>query len=247
MSMRPAVSKHACTLATGLLAVSLLVGCDRATTPSTDTTPAPIPTPAPADPIKSSPVTPADLSEPVAVDLTVTDATDVLTAAELWQRLQQPGDMLYVVLLRHALAPGTGDPANFQLEDCSTQRNLSDEGRAQARQIGQAFRDRGVAVQQVLSSQWCRCLETAELMDVGTVIPYPALNSFFRDRRTAEAQTTETKQFFLTQETPGVIVMVTHQVNITGITDIVPRSGEAVVVQVDEGGLTQIGQFMPES
>ncbi len=219
MSMRPAVSKHACTLATGLLAVSLLVGCDRATTPSTDTTPAPIPTPAPADPIKSSPVTPADLSEPVA----------------------------YVVLLRHALAPGTGDPANFQLEDCSTQRNLSDEGRAQARQIGQAFRDRGVAVQQVLSSQWCRCLETAELMDVGTVIPYPALNSFFRDRRTAEAQTTETKQFFLTQETPGVIVMVTHQVNITGITDIVPRSGEAVVVQVDEGGLTQIGQFMPES
>lgn len=185
---------------------------------------------------------------PAPANWTVVDAPHPLTQEELWQRLQQPGDSLYVVLLRHALAPGTGDPANFQLDDCSTQRNLSEAGREQARQIGQAFRDRGVAVQQVLSSQWCRCLETAELMDLGPVEPYPALNSFFRDRRTAEAQTTETKQFLLAQaDSLGVMVMVTHQVNITGITGIVPRSGEAVVVQVTETGLTQVGQVMPAS
>jgi phosphohistidine phosphatase SixA len=192
----------------------------------------------------AEPNTTARPAEPQSI--TVTDAPTPLTPEALWQRLQQPGEMLYVVLLRHALAPGTGDPADFQLGDCSTQRNLSAEGRAQAAAIGQAFRDRGVAVQQVLSSQWCRCLETAELMKLGDVAPEPALNSFFRDRSTAEEQTLAVKQSLLTRaERPGVIVMVTHQVNITGLTGVVPRSGEAVVLQVAETGLTQMGQFLP--
>ena len=100
----------------------------------------------------------------------------------------------------------------------------------------------------VLSSQWCRCLETADLLDLGTVEPAPALNSFFRDRRTAAAQTSEVQQYLLSQaDHPGVIVMVTHQVNITGLTDIFPRSGEAVVLKVEDPQITQIGQLMPAS
>lgn len=168
------------------------------------------------------------------------------SAAALWQRLQQPGQALYVVLLRHALAPGVGDPANFSLQDCSTQRNLSAEGRTQARQIGQAFQVRGVEVRQLLSSQWCRCLETAELMSVGQVTAFEALNSFFRDRSTAASQTAEIKQYLLSQlDHPGVIVMVSHQVNISALTDIVPRSGTAVVVQVTASGLVRLGQLDP--
>ena len=205
--------------------------------------------PASLRPLTSDPVdlpAPTAITPPVPPDLTVMTASPALDQAAIWQRLQQP-DQLYVVVLRHALAPGSGDPANFQLEDCATQRNLSAEGRAQAQQIGQGFRDRGVAVRQVWSSQWCRCLDTAELMEVGPVEPLPALNSFFRDRSQATPQNEALKEHFWQQaEQPGVVVMVTHQVNITELTDIVPRSGEAVVIQVDETGLTHLGQLMPE-
>ncbi|MGI8936025.1 MAG: histidine phosphatase family protein [Phormidesmis sp.] len=118
-----------------------------------------------------------------------TPAASAKTAENmLWEKLAQANEETYVVLLRHALAPGTGDPANFQLNDCSTQRNLSETGREQAIAIGEAFRSRNTPVIEILSSQWCRCLETAELMAVGPVEPFPALNSFFRDRSTANDQ-----------------------------------------------------------
>ncbi|NEQ44630.1 MAG: hypothetical protein F6K00_14125 [Leptolyngbya sp. SIOISBB] len=104
-----------------------------------------------------------------------------------------------------------------------------------------------MVAQQVLSSQWCRCLETAELMGLAEVEPFTPLNSFFRDRSMAEAQTTEVQQYLLSPaETPGVMVMVTHQVNVTDLTGIVPQSGEAVVLRVADTSLTQIGQFRPE-
>ncbi len=163
-----------------------------------------------------------------------------------WDALQAPEDALYVVLLRHALAPGVGDPANFTLTDCGTQRNLSAEGEAQARQIGEAFRQRGVVVRALLSSQWCRCLETAALMGVGDVTPFPLLNSFFRERDKAPAQTAQLRQYLQSEaDAPGVIVMVTHQVNITALTGIVPRSGQAVVLRLDAGGLEQVGTLSP--
>jgi len=78
----------------------------------------------------------------------------------------------YVAVMRHAIAPGTGDPSNFRLGDCQTQRNLSETGRQQARRLGQLLRDRQVPVTRVLSSQWCRCLETAKLLDLGQVEPF---------------------------------------------------------------------------
>src|SRR5437868_6308691 len=87
-----------------------------------------------------------------------------------------------VLLIRHAEAPGVGDPPGFRLGDCATQRNLSEKGRAQAGSIGDALRRRGVPVAKVLTSQWCRCRDTARLLDVGPVEDAPALNSFFDER-----------------------------------------------------------------
>ncbi len=175
---------------------------------------------------------------------TAVDSRQILDAEVLWGLLQAPGDALYAVLLRHALAPGVGDPANFTLGDCSTQRNLSAEGRAQARQIGEGFRQRNVVVGELLSSQWCRCRETAELMSIGEVKPFPLLNSFFRERSKAGSQTAGVKQYLLSRyDDPGVVVMVTHQVNITALTGIVPRSGEAVVLKLDSSGMVKVGEL----
>ncbi len=108
-----------------------------------------------------------------------------------WSVLRGTGK---VVLMRHAIAPGTGDPNEFRLDDCSTQRNLSAEGREQARQAGEQFRKRKIPIKQVLSSQWCRCLETAKLLNLGEVKPEPALNSFFRDYSTEDIQTAQTSR-----------------------------------------------------
>ena len=92
---------------------------------------------------------------------TLQAATQARADEALWRLLKAGGQ---VVLMRHAVTtPGVGDPDGMVLHDCRTQRNLSDEGRAHARQVGEAFRARGVPVAQVLSSPWCRCLETARL------------------------------------------------------------------------------------
>jgi hypothetical protein len=93
--------------------------------------------------------------------------------------LDQPG---IVVALRHALAPGTGDPPGFVLDDCSTQRNLDGRGRDQARAMGERLREAGLGDAAVFSSRWCRCLETARLLALGPVTPLPALDSFFGRR-----------------------------------------------------------------
>lgn len=156
-----------------------------------------------------------------------------------WQALRSGG---HALLLRHALAPGTGDPANFVLTDCATQRNLSASGRDQARRLGAAIRAGGVRVDRVLSSRWCRALETARLMEVGTVEPFPPIDSFFQDRGEGPAQT-EALEAFLAELGGDTVVMVTHQVNITALTGIVPRSGEGVVVRPSADGVTVVGRL----
>jgi broad specificity phosphatase PhoE len=161
----------------------------------------------------------------------------------LWTALKQGG---HIALMRHALAPGTGDPATFRLDDCSTQRNLSKEGREQARRIGQTFRERNIVIARVLSSRWCRCLETARLLDLGSVEPFPVLDSFFRQRNKGPRQTAALREFLATQGSGPSLVMVTHQVNITALTDIFPRSGEIVVIRpLPEGNLTVLGRLSP--
>ncbi|EKE69517.1 histidine phosphatase family protein [Oceanibaculum indicum] len=156
-----------------------------------------------------------------------TARAEMLEGEALWNALRQGG---HVVLFRHAIAPGGGDPANFRLGDCSTQRNLSEEGRQQARAIGDAFRQREVPIARVLASRWCRSTETAELA-FGTVEPFPAIDSFFQDRARGPGQTEAARVRIQTFEGPGNMMMVTHQVNITALTDIFPASGEGVVLR----------------
>jgi len=143
-----------------------------------------------------------------------------------WQALREGG---HAVLIRHAIAPGGGDPPGFKLGDCGTQRNLSEAGRAQARTIGSAFRSAGVQVDRVLSSRWCRGLETAEQLGLGRVEPFEPLDSFFSyPERGPEALAGMGR--FLSTIGRSTVIMVTHQVNITGFTGVYPASGEAVVV-----------------
>jgi phosphohistidine phosphatase SixA len=157
-------------------------------------------------------------------------AVPVRADEALWAALADGG---HVALMRHAYAPGTGDPENFRLEDCRTQRNLDETGREQARRTGQAFRERGVAVGQVLSSRWCRCLETAKLLGLGEVVAFAPLDSFFGERTRGPDQTETVRDFLADADASGPsLVVVTHQVNITALTGIFPHSGEIVVLRL---------------
>jgi phosphohistidine phosphatase SixA len=150
------------------------------------------------------------------------------------------------LLLRHALAPGTGDPAEFRLDDCATQRNLSAAGREQARAIGERLRAQGIAQAEVYSSQWCRCLETARLLDLGVVKELPALNSFFGDHASAAAQTAALRDFLSAGPRAAPVVLVTHQVNIAALTGQGAGSGEIVVVALPfEGERSVLGRILP--
>ena len=106
--------------------------------------------------------------------------------------LAKPGRVL---MLRHANAPGTGDPPQFRLDDCATQRNLDAAGRAQARRLGEQLARAGITKARVFSSQWCRCLETARLLDLGSVDPLPALNSFYPKPDEREARMAALRAF----------------------------------------------------
>ncbi|MGH6895667.1 MAG: histidine phosphatase family protein [Geminicoccaceae bacterium] len=147
------------------------------------------------------------------------------------ERLDEGG---YVVMLRHAQAPGTGDPDHFRLGDCATQRNLDEEGRAQAKRLGERLRTAGITAAEVYSSQWCRCLETAALLDLGPVEELPALNSFHQRPADRQPNLAALREFLagLPEDGP-LVVLVTHQVTIAAITGRGARSGEAVVLEVD--------------
>nr|WP_242028065.1 histidine phosphatase family protein [Pseudanabaena sp. FACHB-2040] len=226
-------------MAWALGSLLLGAGCGEAVDPSPPAAELP-PVTDPTPPQSAlSPVAPPPLAEPESAEPPPIQVSN-LSEAGIWVRLQQ-AEASYVVLLRHAIAPGTGDPANFRLGDCTTQRNLSETGRQQAIRIGAAFRSRDIVVSRVLSSQWCRCLETADLLDLAPVEPFAPINSFFQDRAMEAAQTSRLRQFLAENaDDPGVIVMVTHQVNITAISDIVPRSGESVVFQVGPGNQLEL-------
>lgn len=161
--------------------------------------------------------------------------------AEAWAALSSNRGAIAV--MRHALAPGTGDPAGFRLGDCSTQRNLDERGRAQARAIGAAFRERGIAVDRVLTSQWCRARETAALLGLGEPQELPDLNSFFADRRQAESQTQRLAAAIRALPQGTVAVLVTHQVNVTALTGIYPSSGEIIVGRPEGELFTVIGRI----
>jgi phosphohistidine phosphatase SixA len=153
-------------------------------------------------------------------------------------RARDPG---IVTLLRHARAPGTGDPPGFRLDECSTQRNLSEQGRREARRLGDVLRSVGVKDAAVYSSQWCRCLETARLLGVGAVVQAPWLNSFFAGRGDEDAATQALSLAVLRKiDSRRPTFFITHQVNITALTGIVPAEGEAVFVRATAAGTVEV-------
>ena len=148
-----------------------------------------------------------------------------------------------VVLFRHALAPGGGDPPGHTLDDCSTQRNLSNDGKEQARRMGAEFRKRRIEVGAVWSSQWCRTRDTADLAFPGKRTDQPVFNSFFKQSDLSPERTRAAQQLLSAWRGPGVLV--THQVNITALTDVVPSSGEGVVVKPTANGVQVVGRIAP--
>jgi broad specificity phosphatase PhoE len=161
----------------------------------------------------------------------------------LWALLRGGGQ---VVLMRHATTtPGVGDPPGFRLGDCPTQRNLTDAGRDEARRVGAAFRDRGVPVGRVLSSRWCRCLETAQLA-FGRVEPWDSLDSVFEDRHREPERTRAVRQAVSTRPADGNLVLVTHGANIVPLTGVNPAPGEFLVLTPEPGGRFRVaGRLAP--
>ncbi|MDX1376058.1 MAG: histidine phosphatase family protein [Burkholderiales bacterium] len=151
--------------------------------------------------------------------------------ARAFAELAKPGRVL---MLRHALAPGFGDPPGFEVNDCATQRNLNEAGRRQARLLGARLRAAGIRTAKVYSSQWCRCLETARLLGLGPIEPLPALNSFHGrpEERAPRLAAVGELLAGLPKDGPPV-VLVTHQVVISGITDRGVGSGGGYVLRLD--------------
>lgn len=193
---------------------------------------------------------------PVALVLIVHGFASLPVSADatLWEQVKN-GKL--VVLMRHAIAPGNGDPNNFTLGVCETQRNLSQEGREQATRIGKVFKDNGIDSASVFTSQWCRCVDTATQLQLGSPEVLPMINSFYQDRSTRDQQTSDAQKFIVSRLEKAkndptlllqqkVVVLVTHQVNITALTNVFPQSGEMVFVGLQEGNVVVAGTVATE-
>ena len=147
-----------------------------------------------------------------------------------------------IILIRHSIAPGSGDPSGFKIKDCKTQRNLSKEGIDQSKKIGKLFKINQIKIDQVLSSQWCRCRDTAKYA-FKNYKEFSALNSTFQPPydKNAKKQIKELKRYIKNWNGHGSnLVLVTHYVIITSITDVVPRSGEIVIIDKNFNTLSTI-------
>lgn len=160
---------------------------------------------------------------------------------ELWDLLRSGGQ---VVLVRHTVTtPGTGDPEGLRLEDCSTQRNLSEEGREHARRIGAAFRERRVPVDRVLSSPWCRCVETAGLA-FGKAELSGSLGNLFGRPQNRDGQVQALTALVAEPRNGGNLVLVTHGSTILALTRVPVGTGEIVVLTPKgEGRFALAGRF----
>ena len=155
--------------------------------------------------------------------------TSQINASDQAWKIAQEGDK--IILIRHSLAPGGGDPAGFKVDDCKTQRNLNRTGINQSKKIGKLFKKNKVPVDQVLSSQWCRCKDTAKYA-FGNFKEFTALNSTFQspyDQNEAK-QLKDLYEFVKDWNSNGKnLVLVTHYSIITAVTNAVPSSGELVI------------------
>ncbi|SMC81314.1 histidine phosphatase family protein [Polynucleobacter kasalickyi] len=148
-------------------------------------------------------------------------------------------DGQHVLLMRHADAPGYGDPVGYQLGQCSTQRNLGSDGKRQAKLIGDWLVQQGIKEPKLFSSPWCRCLDTATLMHLGPLMIEPVLGSFFDDMSLEVQQTKQLATFIkksLVEYPNKPIILVTHHVNIQAFTGKVVDVGDMVLVKVNKNG-----------
>jgi phosphohistidine phosphatase SixA len=133
-----------------------------------------------------------------------------------------------VIFMRHALAPGIGDPKNFKIGDCSTQRNLNGIGIAQAVLIGKQLKENSIQFNKIYSSQWCRCYQTATLLDLGKVHEFAGLNSIFQNFVSRRETLQKLEQKLSEISLNKLVIFVTHQVNIQAITKKNVASGEMI-------------------
>ena len=145
----------------------------------------------------------------------------------LIDKLQKGGKLIFI---RHAYAPGGGDPGNFDINDCTTQRNLSDSGRIQSQKIGNFFKENNISIGKVYSSEWCRCKETASIA-FKKYETKSFLNSFFSSKfaNNKKKQIIDFNQFISTWDRDQNLVFVTHYVVISEILNYAPSSGEIVI------------------
>ena len=138
-----------------------------------------------------------------------------------------------LIFIRHAYAPGSGDPSNFNLNDCSTQRNLSEEGRKQAKNIGNYFKENLIPIDKVISSEWCRCKETAEIA-FKKFETNNFLNSFFSEKfsKNRTKQIKNLKKYINEWDGNKNLVFVTHYVVISEALNYAPSSGEIVISNI---------------
>jgi phosphohistidine phosphatase SixA len=154
--------------------------------------------------------------------------------ADSWSILKQPR---HAVFLRHSDAPGgAGDPTGFRLDDCATQRNLSEEGRAQARRTADALHRNDLRFDRVLTSPWCRCRETAQLVTGRQAEDMEALSNLVGRQEHRASQVTALKDYLSRLEPNSRTLFVTHGIVIAALIGINPAQGEMVIVRIGDGG-----------
>lgn len=156
----------------------------------------------------------------------------------IWDKLQGSAPKGYVLLMRHSYAPGVGDPDNFKLNDCSTQRNLSDVGRQDAKDVGGWLQRREIKIFRVETSRWCRAKETAQLLGLGKVRLNKNLDSLFEEADALNHPQTAAvrKQIQNHRNRTGLLVLVGHYVNIAALTGVGVASGEGILVKANAQG-----------
>jgi phosphohistidine phosphatase SixA len=172
----------------------------------------------------------------IAALLATASISPAFAQADAWALLKQPG---HVVFMRHSDAPGSGgfgDPPGYRLDDCASQRNLSEEGRAHASRTGEAFRKHGIAFDRVLTSPWCRCKETARLALGKEAEIYEPLSNLVGRSEHRDEQVKALKGYLAGLRPDTRALLVTHGIVISALTGVSPASGEMVIVKIGPRG-----------
>ena len=163
----------------------------------------------------------------IIIFLTLTIEINADTEKEIINNLQKGGNLIFI---RHAYAPGNGDPENFDINNCETQRNLSQSGRLQSKKIGNFFLENDIPIKLVISSEWCRCKDTAKFA-FNHFETFDALNSFYSAKfaKNEKRQIEDLKKYIKNWKSNKNLILVTHYVVISSMLNIAVSSGEIVV------------------